>query len=342
MIRSSIGQPALTPRRTQTSGQPVLKRKADRRTWLLAWVLTLVLHGGAILGLQCLPPLEPTAARSQEAEPIRLVFSKPAPETRKNGTPHIFSELPPERADKAPEKADFLSNVTSRARDLVPGGDAALPRMQGESDAPMVKLEPSDAPSQPPAPVPPTPRANDPATPRPAESQQGSSPRVQETTQNAGDGAPSLNPRDPNSPQRARDAAPPGSAGNSDIYQPEMANPDGNAGLSGDVSLNTTAWDYAPWLQRFGRKLMRRWIAPPAYSMGLLKEGGWAVIELEISRSGNLLRFEILEEQGHPSLMIAAQDPVRYMAPYEPLPADFPEPTLILRLRMIYPKIRPR
>jgi outer membrane biosynthesis protein TonB len=149
--------------------------------------------------------------------------------------------------------------------------------------------------------------------------------------------------RDSKPTQPASDALqrPPGSGGNSDIHQEEMANPDGNAGLTGDVSLNTTAWDYAPWLQRFGRELMHRWMAPPAYYLGLFK-GGWVVIELEISRSGKLLRFQILEQQGHPFLINAAESAVRNMAPYEALPADFPEPTLILRLRMIYPYIPPR
>ena len=71
--------------------------------------------------------------------------------------------------------------------------------------------------------------------------------------------------------------------------------------------------------------------------MGILKEGGWAVIEVEISQSGKLLRLDLLDQQGHPSLIRAAQNAVRSTATMEPLPADFPEPTLILRIRMIYP-----
>jgi hypothetical protein len=121
-----------------------------------------------------------------------------------------------------------------------------------------------------------------------------------------------------------------------------MDNPSGNAGLTGDVSLNTTAWDYAPWLQRFGRQLMHRWIPPPAYSIGLLKEGGWAVFELEISRAGEILRLQVLEEQGHPLLRQASEGALRNMHPIEPLPNDFPEPTLLLRIRMIYPRIHPQ
>ena len=120
-----------------------------------------------------------------------------------------------------------------------------------------------------------------------------------------------------------------------------MDNPQGNTGLTGDVSLSTTEWEWAPWIQRFSRKLMRVWFAPPAYYMGVLKEGGWALIDVEISRSGKLLRLELLDQQGHPSLSRAAQGALRAMAPIEPLPADFPEPTLILRIRMTYPPRTP-
>ena len=50
----------------------------------------------------------------------------------------------------------------------------------------------------------------------------------------------------------------------------------------------------------------------------------------------------LLDQQGHPSLIRAAESALRSMAPIEPLPTDFPEPTLILRIRMIYPRIRPQ
>jgi len=323
------------------SGTPALKRRSDRNAWFIAWALALALHGVAILGFRWIPPLHPTSTTPHPPEPIQLVFSRSGPTTNGAEEPHFFSELPPNRADAKPERADFLSNVTSRARDLVPGGDAALPRMQGEGDAPMVKLEPDDpartaaAPTQPPT---------EPSTPRTAESQQPGGARLQEPTANAGAGA-SRTQGETDAARAANDAivrAAPGSTGDSDIHQPEMDNPDGNARLTGDVSLNTTAWDYAPWLQRFGRELMRRWVAPPAYYMGLVKEGGWAIVEAEISPSGKLLRLDLLEERGHPSLILAAQSAVRSMAPIEPLPSDFPEPTLILRIRMVYPRVRPR
>jgi hypothetical protein len=313
----------------------VSRTVTERGAWRTAWVLALVLHAVAFLLFRSLPA--PMSAKTvQRIAPIRLVFAKPGADARKSDAPHVFTELPPDRKDAAPKHADFLSNVTSRARDRVPGGDDAMPRMQGEIDAPMVKMEKDGGASHPPtpAPTPPSPASAVPPLPRAGESLLRRDP-----AQGGATGFTTAPPAAPRSPTATQDLA--GSA-SSDVDQPEMDNPSGNAGLTGDVSLNTTAWDYAPWLQRFGRQLMHRWIPPPAYSIGLLKEGGWAVFELEISRAGEILRLQVLEEQGHPLLRQASEGALRNMHPIEPLPNDFPEPTLLLRIRMIYPRIHPQ
>jgi hypothetical protein len=316
----------------------MVERHPDRALWPTAWVLALALHAVGVIVFRSLPP--PTPEKTvHRIEPIRLVFAKPGTEAHKSDQPHIFSELPPDRKDVAPKHADFLSNVTSRARDRAPGGDGDMPRMQGESDAPLVKLQADGGASSPPTP-PPSPQTGEPSPPRTAESPQPRDAARQQAAAMGATTSPTVSPAN----RPVTGAAPHDfvGSGTSDINQPEMDNPDGNASLTGDVSLNTVAWDYAPWLQRFGRQLMHRWIPPPAYSIGLLKEGGWSVIEVEISRAGEMLRLQVLEEHGHPLLGEAAQSALRNMNPIERLPADFPEPTLILRIRMIYPKIRPR
>ena len=221
--------------------------RSERRAWLIAWVLALALHAVGVLGFRSFPLLhaDRVAQVSHEPEPIHLVFSSATPaETRKSEEPHFFSELPPNRADAAPKKADYLSNVTSRARDLVPGGDAALPRMHGEGDAPMVRLDPDGNPQRPAAPAP---QQTEPSVPRPTDSTRPSDAAMKTGSGEAPPPTPNSVPAQP--PSNAAQGAP-GSAGSSDIHQPEMDNPDGNAALTGDVSLNTTAWDYAPWLQR--------------------------------------------------------------------------------------------
>jgi hypothetical protein len=313
------------------------KRNSNRDAWLIAWALTLALHAALIVVLLNRPPLQATSSIHQ-IEPIQLVFQKPSPPGQRSETPQFFSELPPDRADAAPKKPDVLSNVMSRTRQPVPGEDAARPRMQGEADEPMVKLTPGGAASSPVMPLP-APQQNPPAGPT-----QSPQPRDASAEQQIGatGATPSQKPSEPTRPTAVGPQTSTSSPGNSDIYQPEMENPDGSAALKGDVSLSTTAWNYAPWLQRFGRQLMRQWAPPPAYTLGILKDGGWSVIEVEISRSGEMLRLQVLEAHGHPSLSQAAEGALRYMAPVERLPADFPDQTLTLRIRMIYPRIRSR
>ena len=299
----------------------------------------------AVVGIRRFPIIGGAAAnRPAQVEPIQLVFSPPAPVPSRAEKPQFFSELPPDRKDVAPKQADFLSNVTSRARDMVPGGDASLPRMRGEGDAPQVALEPNGGathpPSTSPAPASPPPTTPSPSPPAPAAS---GAPLAtfQSEAKGAGPGA-NLQPHDagPMRQAPADQGSLFGYSGLADTHQPQMDNPAGNAALTGDVSLNTTEWEYAPWLQRFGRRLMQTWYAPPAYYMGILKDGGWAVVEIEIDRSGQLLRLDLLEQQGHPTLIRAATMALQAMAPMERLPSDFPEKTLVLRIRMIYPKIR--
>src|SRR5512139_1354025 len=98
-----------------------LKQNPNRRQWVIAWSLTLALHALGTIGLQAGRQRVPAPPR--EPEPIQLTFVGPPPATAAPQAPTYFTELPADRKDQAPEHADFLSNVTSRARDRVPGGD---------------------------------------------------------------------------------------------------------------------------------------------------------------------------------------------------------------------------
>ncbi len=114
----------------------------------------------------------------------------------------------------------------------------------------------------------------------------------------------------------------------------------GNAGLSGIVSINTTAWKYAPWLQQFRRDFLRSWLAPVAYYMGIVD--GWTLVELEVGRNGGLRRLDVLEKNGHESLHQCSADVFKALSPFRSLPVDFPEKSLILRIRLEYPPVRQR
>ena len=311
-----------------------LRSETNPRTWVLAWALTLALHVLIVIGLQVGHGFAP-APKPVTPEPIRLTFVGKPPETATPRQPTMFTELPADRADKPPEHADFQSNVTSRARDRVAGGDQSLPRTSGETDFPSVAMQPGRTEPQ---------AASPPQSATPPSQSTNATGATEAMRSGAGGAAVAPAPRQAAPPTPPSSGIPYKSdaSGTSDIAQGEMDNPAGNAALTGDVSLNTTAWDYAPWLQRFGRRLMRAWYAPQAYYLGVLKEGGWAVVELEIAHTGEVLRMDVLEEQGHPSLIRAATGALKAISPMEALPADFPEKTLILRVRMVYPKIRTR
>lgn len=276
-----------------------LNDRSSSRGWLISWVLAFALHALALLGFRLFPPLSAVPAEALHQAPMDVVFTE-------------ITELPADREDEAPEQPEQLANVTSRARDQVPGGDAALPSLEGEGDSPAVALDDGGRA---------TPSSDSPS-PEEEAAAEGTSPRSHGSQ-----------------PVRLRELM---RLDGADLDQSEMSHPGGNAPLTGDVSLSTIAWDWSPWLQRFRRRLMSRWFAPPAYSMGILKEGGWAMVEVEITRSGQVIRRDLLDHRGHPSLTQAATSALISIAPVEPLPKDFPEETLILRIRMIYPPIRSR
>lgn len=296
--------------------------------WLAAGVVALLIHAGTLAWLHGVRFFTPATVRA-EPPPIQLVFAKddasPAQE------PRFFTELPPDRADRPPDHPDALSNVDSRARDRVPGGEAgALPRLTGTSDAPEVALVPGRRPSAP---------AGSESPEQANPSRDTAAPTRARETADAAQGK-----------EVASGAARPGlpdsvskvilRQGDSDIPQEAMANMSGNTLLDGEITLNTTAWDYAPWLQRFRRDFVQNWYAPSAYYLGLIH--GWNVVRAEIGKDGSLLKLDVLDSQGHPSLVQSSVGAFRALAPYQPLPADFPEDHLVLTVKLVYPEVRRR
>lgn len=281
--------------------------------------LSVLLHGVAavaILAFRPIPGVEPV----RELEPIQLVFAAEEP-TR-------FVEQPSDRAEDIDEPADLLSNVTSRARDLVPDGDTDAPRSSGESEVPDVALERGN-PSPPEFDTPENemPVSEPPSNPSEATSRDGTLPSLRELLLRD-----ALRNRTPSTPPSTR-------SGNADVSQPAGNTPNANALPLGDITLSTTEWDYAPWLQAFRRDVFERWHAPSAYYLGLIH--GWTLVELRIDRSGALREMRVLDgDVGHRSLQEAAEYAVREAAPYLPLPDHFPDEFLTLQIKFVYPRLR--
>lgn len=108
--------------------------------------------------------------------------------------------------------------------------------------------------------------------------------------------------------------------------------------IDGDFSLNTYSWNYAPWMKHFENQLHRVWMAPYAYRVGIIS--GKTVIRLVVQKNGVPSSMEILETEGHESLHEASIAALKAFAPYAPLPAHFPEDTLVITLGLHYPAWR--
>ncbi len=109
----------------------------------------------------------------------------------------------------------------------------------------------------------------------------------------------------------------------------------------GNISLSTYAWEWAPYVNLFKRKLYRVWYVPAAYSqLGLIH--GQTYVRCTIDRKGNLIEQKVLGHEGHSSLQESSTNAIEAVFPLKALPAHFPDETLVLTVQLIYPELRRR
>jgi hypothetical protein len=348
-------------------------RDPNAPRWGAAIALALLWHAVVFALLQFSDPFAPREVEAASPAPVELTFRpRPLPPRTvdEDEVPRRFTELPPDRADTRPERPDAMSNVDSRARDRAEDDSRSdLPRMEGRAEAPAVAMDAApvalvdEAALGVPVPEQPDADAADPAQqermpealPSPdAPTLEGDPGEVAETGEQNRLQVPGVAvlDRSASPPPRAGDPLArdrqPGTdlpetqprfligSGRDDVFQEEGDHRRGNVPLFGDLSLNTVAWEYAPWLQRFVREFRRNWLPPYAYfALGVIK--GHQVVFLEIAPDGTLLRLEVQEEVGHDSLRESTVGNFRSLAPYHPLPKDFPEQTLQLTVKVVYP-----
>lgn len=95
----------------------------------------------------------------------------------------------------------------------------------------------------------------------------------------------------------------------------------------GSFSINTYAWDYAPYLLWLKRRIEQNIYPPPAFTrLGMIS--GQTGLRFRIYPDGRLEALEVLQTVGHKSLMETSVRAVQLSVPLKPLPADFPEPYL--------------
>jgi outer membrane biosynthesis protein TonB len=103
----------------------------------------------------------------------------------------------------------------------------------------------------------------------------------------------------------------------------------------GGISLNTTAWDFAPYLLDMKRRIKQKWIPPIAFT-ALGAVHGYTWIRFRIYPDGHMEGMEVIETEGHDSLHKSSANAVKGAAPFRELPADFPEKYLEIDFGFYY------
>lgn len=244
--------------------------------------------------------------------------------------------------EKPPEQANLLSDRNSRARTNVKTSlpEGMLPYSNGTSAIP----EPPRFPGA----------GNVPPTAPPQEANQNKEQQQEERKEKkveapkekeiltdkssiaAQENAPveGLNPALKFSRDYLVQSSPPQNGGES-FYNAGYDNQKYDAKEVGDFTLNTYAWDFAPYLLELKRKIQRNIFPPPAFTMLGIIEGEF-VLQFGIVPDGRLEFLRVLDSNGHPSLELTSRKAVELSAPFPPLPANFPEKKLIITGRFMY------
>jgi len=108
----------------------------------------------------------------------------------------------------------------------------------------------------------------------------------------------------------------------------------------GSFSLNTYNWDFAPYLIWLKKRIESNIYPPPAFTyMGLIS--GQTRLRFRIRRDGTLEGPELLDYNGHASLMQTSMRAVEVSVPFKKLPEDFPEEFLEITAQFEYTILRP-
>lgn len=110
----------------------------------------------------------------------------------------------------------------------------------------------------------------------------------------------------------------------------------GSASMTiGNITLNTTAWDFAPYLLDLKRRIRQKWIPPVAFAqLGAIH--GYTWVNFRIYPDGRMQDLSVVETEGHDSLHRASVNAIKGAAPFRPLPDHFPEDYLEITFGFYY------
>ncbi len=212
---------------------------------------------------------------------------------------------PPERPIPSNEISPYLSTVNSRASDMTDADqESDLPHSEGR-----------------------LPIVDTPAREQGAEGGGDSElPPLPEETTDLGDAFKRSKFLDQMSPRR--DMSMPDE-------RPDFENLGSTNAALGGISINTTAWDFAPYLLDLKHRVKQHWIPPLAFTaLGAIH--GYTVVYFRIYPDGRMALLEVIEEEGHRSLHRSSANAIQGAAPFRRLPDSFPEPYLEVKFGFYY------
>ncbi|MDH3217440.1 MAG: energy transducer TonB [Candidatus Krumholzibacteria bacterium] len=119
------------------------------------------------------------------------------------------------------------------------------------------------------------------------------------------------------------------------MENPEFKNPGSTRASVGGISINTTAWDFAPYLLDLKHRIKQHWIPPLAFTaLGAIH--GYTKINFRIYPDGSMQAMTVIDTRGHDSLHKASENAIKGAAPFRPLPEDFPEEYLDITFGFYY------
>lgn len=119
------------------------------------------------------------------------------------------------------------------------------------------------------------------------------------------------------------------------MENPEFRNTGSTRASVGGISINTTAWDFAPYLLDLKYRIKQHWIPPLAFTaLGAIH--GYTKINFRIYPDGRMEAMSVIENVGHDSLHRSSENAIRGAAPFRPLPDNFPEEYLDITFGFYY------
>lgn len=116
---------------------------------------------------------------------------------------------------------------------------------------------------------------------------------------------------------------------------PAYNNTESSSPEFGNFSFNTYKWDYAPYMLMMKKKIRQNMVLPYAFThLGAIS--GEVIVFFSVLPSGVVNRMEVINSDAHYSLENSSLNAIKSSSAFDPLPRNFPEEKLEVKVRFVY------